>query len=279
MNLDLTIVIPTYNEEKNIVACLEAIGDDLAKEIYLIDSNSTDQTVALAKNFNVEVINFIWNGKYPKKRNWFLKNFKIDSKWILFLDADEILTPRFKREIRDKIPKTSFSGFKLNYSNFFLGRRLKGGFKLKKLALFKFGYGFYEEIKENSWSNLDMEVHEHPIINGKVGNISSEIIHKDYKGLTRYIERHNQYSDWESWRFLNLIESDNSSKKSNLKKYIKYSLISNPFFGVLYFFCQYFIMSGWRDGLIGFYFALYKASYFIQVSSKIYANRNKKNSL
>ncbi len=275
MPLDLSVVIPTYNEEKHINNCLQAIGKDFASSIYVVDSNSSDNTVKIAEKFGVNVINFKWDGKFPKKRNWFLINYEIKTKWILFLDADELLTQEFKNEISDTLPITNHKGFYLNYSNYFLNERLKGGLTMRKLALFMVGNGMYEKIDEDYWSNLDMEVHEHPIINGSLGSIKSKIDHKDFNGLKRYIAKHNQYSSWEAHRYIKNKSEGGTKNFWTLRQKIKYRFVSNPFFGIALFFYQIFILGAWKDGKIGLYFALLKSSYFIQVSSKIYELENK----
>ena len=87
--LDLTIAIPVRNEERNLAGCLEAIGPDLARRIVVIDSGSTDKTTEIARNMGAEVVDFVWDGRFPKKRNWFLRNHPPTTKWIFFLDADE----------------------------------------------------------------------------------------------------------------------------------------------------------------------------------------------
>src|SRR5690554_3999958 len=101
--LDLTIAIPVKNEEKNLPGCLSAIGNDLASRIVVIDSGSTDRTQQIAKQFGADVVDFKWNGKFPKKRNWFLRTHTPATKWILFLDADEYLTDEFKTELRRRL--------------------------------------------------------------------------------------------------------------------------------------------------------------------------------
>ena len=97
--LDLTIAIPVKNEEKNLPGCLDAIGNDLAKNIVIIDSGSTDRTRSIAEERGIEVIDFTWNGQFPKKRNWYLRNHTPSTKWIFFIDADEYLTPEFKKGV------------------------------------------------------------------------------------------------------------------------------------------------------------------------------------
>lgn len=272
-NYNLTIAIPTYNEEKHIRECIDAIGKDFADKIFVIDSFSTDQTTSIAERLGARIIQFKWNGRYPKKRNWFLANYAHEIDWILFLDADEILSKSFKSEIKQTLLKTKNKGFYINYSIYFLGKKLRGGVKMKKLALFKANCGNYERIEENSWSNLDMEVHEHPIINGKIGSIISEINHKDYNGITRYIDKHNQYSSWETYRYLKIKKEDISLNKFNNRQKLKYLILESPLSGLIYFFIQYILFGGWKDGLVGLYFALLKSSYFIQISCKIYEQK------
>jgi len=273
-NYSLSIAIPTYNEENHIKECIDAIGKDFADQIFVIDSFSNDKTTTIAESLGAQVINFKWNGKFPKKRNWFLINHEIKTKWILFLDADEILTTSFKSEIQTILPSTKNKGFYLNYTIYFLGKKLKSGIKMKKLALFQTNSGGYEKIEENYWSNLDMEVHEHPIINGKIGSIKSEIDHKDFNGIKRYIDKHNQYSSWETNRYLKMRQDFSISNKLNKRQKLKYLILESPFSGLIYFFFQYIIFGGWRDGLVGFYFALLKSSYFIQISCKIYEQKS-----
>ncbi|MGB5135674.1 MAG: glycosyltransferase [Prochlorococcaceae cyanobacterium] len=87
--LDLTVAIPVRNEECNLATCLQAIGPGFARSLVVIDSGSTDTTAAIARNHGAEVVTFEWNGRFPKKRNWFLRHHTPTTRWVLFLDADE----------------------------------------------------------------------------------------------------------------------------------------------------------------------------------------------
>ena len=91
--LPVTVAIPVKNEEANLARCLEALGR--FAEIVLIDSGSTDRTVEIARDFGIRIVNFEWDGKYPKKRNWFLLNEPPEQSWVLFLDADEVVNDAF----------------------------------------------------------------------------------------------------------------------------------------------------------------------------------------
>jgi glycosyltransferase involved in cell wall biosynthesis len=266
--LDLTIVIPVKNEELNLPQCLRAIGKDLATNVVVLDSGSTDRTQEIAEGFGAEVIDFVWNGKFPKKRNWYLRNHELNTKWVLFLDADEYLTPEFKTDLRNTLSGADKNGYWLNYTVYFLGKELKGGYPLKKLALFKVNSGEYEQIEEEHWSKLDMEVHEHPVIKGEVGVIRSKIDHQDFRGTSNFILKHNEYASWEAARFLKSRASQQSDHWT-LKQKLKYRLMRSVFMIPAFFFGSYILYQGFRDGARGFAHAVLRMSYYTQVYCKI----------
>jgi hypothetical protein len=230
----------------------------------------------IAKQYTSEIIQFHWNGKFPKKRNWALRNLEIKNKWVLFIDADEYVTNEFVAEVREKIKDPDVNGYWLNYRNYFMGKLLKHGYPLNKLALFRIGKGEYEYIPEDSWSHLDMEVHEHPIIQGRTGCIKAHIIHNDYKGLEHYISRHNAYSSWEAYRFLNL--ENESFKDMTVNQRIKYRLLQLGILPIVYFVGAYIFRLGFLDGKPGYYIAKYKAHYFFQIQTKIREIKTSKHS-
>ncbi|QDV84642.1 glycosyltransferase family 2 protein [Stieleria magnilauensis] len=266
---DLTIVIPTKNDGERLSECLQAIGRGFASEIVVVDSCSQDATASIAAEHGATLVQFQWDGKFPKKRNWFLRNHTPKTRWVLFLDSDEILSDDFKRELANTLPKSKASGYWLNYSIYFLGQELKHGYPLKKLALFRVGAGEYERIDESRWSHLDMEIHEHPIIDGEVGKIESKIDHRDFRDVSHYIAKHNEYSSWEARRFLQMKTRGETTMPLTLKQKIKYRLIESPFAGIVYFFGAYFMMGGFLDGKRGLAFAILKMGYFTQVYCKI----------
>lgn len=268
--LDLTIAIPVKNEEKNLPGCLDAIGHDLAKKIVVIDSSSTDSTPDIAKRAGAEYINFEWDGKFPKKRNWFLRNHSPETKWVLFLDADEFLTPNFKSELSRTLGSDlQVDGYWLNYNIYFMGKPLKGGYPLKKLALFEVGAGEYERIDEEKWSSMDMEIHEHPILPGEVGEIKARIDHRDLRGIDSYMQKHSEYAAWEAARYVKMRHNPAEWKNYTWKQKIKYRLMRTIWLAPVFFFGSYFLMGGFRDGKRGFVFAILKMSYFSQIYSRI----------
>jgi glycosyltransferase involved in cell wall biosynthesis len=268
--LDLTIAIPVKNEEINLPKCLASIGNDLVRDVVVLDSGSTDRTKEIAHAFGAKVIEFVWNGKFPKKRNWYLRNHQVKTKWILFLDADEYLTPAFISELKSTLTQQSDkSGYWLNYTVYFLGKELKGGYPLKKLALFEASKGEYEQIDEEHWSKLDMEVHEHPIIIGDVGNIKSKIDHQDFNGTSKFVLKHNEYASWEAARFLKATQGPQIPKGWTWKQKLKYRLMRSVFIIPLFFFGSYFWYRGFKDGARGFVHAILRMSYYTQIYCKI----------
>lgn len=265
MSIPVSVIVSVKNEEKNLPQCLAALAE--FDEVWVVDSESTDNTPNLVKDFGFTLINFKWNGKFPKKRNWALKNLNLKYNWVLFLDADERITPAFKQELQDKLKTTNVHGFWLTYENYFMGKKLRYGDKMRKLALFRKDAGAYEEIQEDYWSHLDMEVHEHPVISGKVSEIKASIIHNDYKGLEKYIDRHNAYSTWEARRYLSLRQL--GFNQLNKRQKVKYRLLASGFLPILYFIGAYFMKLGFLDGKAGYFLAKYKAHYFFQIQTKI----------
>src|SRR5690606_18094610 len=175
--LPITVAIPIKNEERNLPACLERLGD--FQTVLAVDSGSTDRSLEILADHGVPVLQFAWAGGFPKKRNWLLMQHRLDTPWVLFLDADEQLTPEFVSEVRRAIDGTDKVGFWLNYTTHFMGRVLNHGLPQRKLALFRVGAGLYERIEDPGWSTLDMEVHEHPVLDGPVGEIAAKIDHLD----------------------------------------------------------------------------------------------------
>ena len=262
--IPVTVVIPVKNEEKNLSRCLSLLED--FDEVIVVDSGSTDKTREIAVSYGCRFIDFVWNGKFPKKRNWVLRNVKLKNEWVLFLDADEFVTPEFKQELTAALKDKEIVGFWVHYINDFMGKTLCHGAVMPKLPLFRVGVGEYEFIDEDYWSHLDMEVHEHPILNGKIGEIKSPIVHYEFRGLTHYIQKHNEYSSWEANRFLKM---KGDKGKLTYRQKIKYALIDTWLLGPLYFFYSYIYKLGILDGKTGFIYASYKMQYFFNVKAKI----------
>ncbi len=139
----VTVVIPTRNEARHLARCLEAIR--CFSEVYVVDSQSTDSTVEIARAFGAEVVQFHYHGGWPKKRQWALDSLSFQNDWVLLLDADEVLTPDSANEIREAIRDPHLIGYRVFLRLNFLGRELRfGGNGFWKLSLFRRGKGHFE---------------------------------------------------------------------------------------------------------------------------------------
>jgi glycosyltransferase involved in cell wall biosynthesis len=265
VTIKVSVVVPVKNEERQLGTCLSQLKR--FAEIIVIDSGSTDATVALASLHGAQVLNFQWNGQFPKKRNWFLLNQAPQCEWVLFLDADEIVNDDFCNAVEAAISHHAYVGYWLNYTTYFKGKILQYGVPQKKLALFKVGVGLYEKIDEQQWSILDMEIHEHPILNGPVGEIAAKIDHNDDRGLNKFIEKHIQYAAWEARRFMDLQKGKTPVLTPRQK--FKYAHIAKWWFASFYFAYSYGVKLGFLDGAAGLQYAYYKAWYFAKIRTSI----------
>lgn len=266
--LPITIVIPVKNEAIFLPACLKSLEG--FAEILVVDSGSTDGTQDIALRAGCTVIDFKWNGGFPKKRNWALQTYAFKTDWVLFLDADERIGQDVKAELARKISSGSDSAYWLNYHNHFMGKVLRHGVLQRKLAMFRRDRGMYERIEDKGWSALDMEVHEHPVIEGSVGEIAAPLEHEGYRGFKHFIGRHNEYSSWEAGRYLALRGDAEAWAKLYPRQRRKYANLASIWFGPAYFVYTYIARAGFLDGRTGFIYAALKAIYFFEVSIKIH---------
>ena len=127
--LDLSVIILTYNEEIHIRRCLENITP-IVKDIFIIDSFSTDKTLDIAKEYpQVQILQNKWENNYAKQFNWGLTNAPIRTQWVLRLDADEYLLPELVKELQEKLPFISddVSGIIFNRRHIFMDKWMKRG--------------------------------------------------------------------------------------------------------------------------------------------------------
>jgi glycosyltransferase involved in cell wall biosynthesis len=266
--LPVTVVVPVRNEASAIRSCLQKLAGFEA--VVVVDSKSTDGTDKLALEMGAEVLQFNWNGSFPKKRNWVLRTYQFRTPWVFFLDADERVNAEFCTELRGALKKPAHDAFWVNYQNSFLGCELKFGEANKKLSLFRVGSGEYEEIGEQRWSSLDMEIHEHPIVKGRVGEIRSRVQHLDDRGYEHWVRKHNEYSSWEAQR-IRLLKSrgDLSYRLLTPRQKVKYRMVGSQWFPCLYFVYIFLLKRGFLDGHAGLVYALSKAIYFWNISVKL----------
>src|ERR1700686_4827966 len=169
--LPLTVIIPVRNEAHNLPRCLESLKS--VGEVYVIDSQSADDTGAIARSYGAKVVQFQYAGGGPKKRQGAINSLPLAFDWILLLDADEVLTPELADEISRAIQNPHTDGYYIALQIYFLGRQLQhSGASFWKLSLFRKGLGRFEcRLQDQDASMADMAVHEHVVETGAARNL------------------------------------------------------------------------------------------------------------
>jgi len=200
--LPISVIIPVRNEAHNLPRCLASLKS--VGEVYVIDSQSSDDTSAIADAHGAKVVQFRYAGGWPKKRQWAMDSLPLTYDWILLLDADEVVTSELAAEIQRAIEDPHTDGYYIALQIYFLGRRLRhSAASFWKLSLFRKGLGRFEcRLQDQDASMADMEVHEHIVVKGTTRKLIHPLIHHNVESLSRYIQKHNEYSNWEArvWR-------------------------------------------------------------------------------
>jgi glycosyltransferase involved in cell wall biosynthesis len=258
--VNVSAVIFTKNESANILECIKSLQN--FSQTIVIDSQSHDNTKEIALSLGAEVVDFKWNGQYPKKRQWSLDNVKYKNDWILFVDADERITEDFIFELKVFLSKFSedYAAASIPINYYFAGKRLKFGQRPRKTALLRIGKVHFPEINDLGAEGMgELEGHYQPIISGKTKKFKSAIKHNDNDPISTWMVRHINYAKWEAHLLMNQdtkIEVDAS--KSGASSWF-HRLPLRP---LAFFIYSYFLKFGFLDGRAGFDYAFAKSWYY-----------------
>jgi len=203
----VSVIVPVKNEAGNLERCLPALT--WADEVFIVDSQSTDRTAEVAAEHGATVVQFHFNGVYPKKKNWALDNLPFRNEWVLIVDADEIVVPELAREVADRIEADEADGFHLNSNYYFLGRRIRhcGYSECWNLRLFKHRLGRYERMPDASGGRAgDNEAHEHVELAGRTKRLEHVLDHHAYPTVACWVEKHNRYAVWEAAQYEHFLK-------------------------------------------------------------------------
>jgi glycosyltransferase involved in cell wall biosynthesis len=246
MRKTLSVVLATFNEEKNISNCLETIKD-LADEIIIVDGTSTDKTVEIAKKFKA-IIKITTN-----KSNFHInKQMAIDMAtcdWILQLDADEKVSKELAEEIKFKlISDSKINGYWIARKNYFLSKFLmKGGqYPDYTLRLYRKGKGHLPQI----------DVHEQTVVVGRVEYLRHALLHYPYENFASYLVKWNRYNDLFADQIKEKLKNMNFIKKAGYA--IGYLIIKPGH----WFLTTYVRHKGFMDLWPGFVFSFFSALRF-----------------
>ena len=251
----LSIIILTYNETKHLKRCIESVKD-IAEDIFIVDSYSSDETIELAKKMDLKIYQSPWKN-YSTQFNWGLDNCPIQTRWVMRLDADEIIPSELREEIKDELSKNEdIKGFVLNRGHVFLGKKIKhgGSYPIKLLRIWEYGNGYCE----NKWMD------EHIILkkSGKIKILKHPFWDYNLNNIGWWTEKHNGYATREAIDQLNkkynLFEIEQTENDTTLQSKIKknfknkfYEKLPKSIRAFLYFNYRYFIRLGFLDGYQG----------------------------
>ena len=268
--VDLTAIILTKNEEKNIEKCIKSIRS-VAKRIIVVDSYSDDDTIKIAANLVADIYQnpFI---NYATQFNWGLNHTGINTEWVLRIDADEEFTEELCNEINERLPNINenITGMTINLRIVFMGKWLRHGgmYPWKLLRIFRFKAGFLEN------RNMD----EHVALKyGEVGQFKSDFIHHDFKDLNYWTHKHNWYSNREVKDYFEHHELPEQSMKNKWamnKRKMKngvYYRLPKFFRAHMFFIYRHYLKLGFLDGTEGKIFHFLQAYWYrFLVDAKIY---------
>ena len=274
--LPVTVIVAARNEARNLPRCLESLRG--VGEVYVIDSQSTDATVEIAQSYGAHVVQFHYQGGWPKKRQWAMESLPLAHDWIFLVDADEALTPELAAEIKTAIQDPACDGYHVALRMFFLGRELRhSGASFYKLSLFRRGKGRFEcRLKDQDQSMADMEVHEHIVVAGKTARLDHPLLHHNVESLSHYIRKHDEYSNWEARVWLagesnakDLAPSFFGSQAQR-RRWLRKKFFAIPCSPALFFFYKYIFNLGFLDGVPGLIYCGLQGIQFFHIKAKIY---------
>ena len=279
--LPISVIIPVRNEAHNLPRCLASLKS--VGEVYVIDSQSSDDTSAIADAYGAKVVQFRYAGGWPKKRQWAMDSLPLTYDWILLLDADEVVTSELAAEIQRAIEDPHTDGYYIALQIYFLGRRLRhSAASFWKLSLFRKGLGRFEcRLQDQDASMADMEVHEHIVVKGTTRKLIHPLIHHNVESLSRYIQKHNEYSNWEArvWRdgSLNISQGDIQPSlwgtQAQRRRWLRRRFLWLPGSPFAFFLYKYVWSFGFLDGVPGLIYCAMQGIQFFHIKAKIYELR------
>lgn len=278
--LPITIIVMTYNEERNLRACLESVKD-YSDDIIIVDSFSNDKTKEIANEYTDRFYQHEFINQ-AKQFIWTLDTLEIKNEWIMRLDADERWTKEGLEELADIINNDKADGVYVKMQIYFMGRFMKHG---------SFYPNYFLRVYKKSKGKMeDRWMDEHIKVDGRVIQSNIDVVEANYdrqENISLWTDKHNGYSTREAVEFLiakhniqNNVDSvanlfgNKTERKRWIKEnvYFKIPLFVRPF---LYFLYRYFLKFGFLDGKSGFIFHLLHAFWYrFLVDTKVYQIEN-----
>jgi len=238
----LTAVVLTKNEEKNIERCINSLG--FCNEIIVVDDESTDDTVKITKNLGAKILSHKMVN-YGDQRNWVLD--QIRSTWVLFVDADEIVSKELAGDIQKALIKNQANGYLIHRVDHLWNHTFKYGDvgNVWLLRLARRGAGLWKGAVHETWK-----------IDGQVSKLKGDLNHYPHPTVVEFLKHINNYST------LKAAEFHESGRKTNILEII--------FAPIWRFKCLYIFKLGFLDGTAGFVHAMMMSFYVFLTAGKLF---------
>lgn len=280
--LPISVIILTLNEEQGIQRCLEGV-QSWAGEIILVDSGSSDATVALAKHYTDQIYVHPFEN-YAKQRNWSQNTLPLAHEWVFHLDANEVVSAELAAAMRRAFQHdpVGIDGFLINRRTIFLGKWIKHGglYPTYHLRLFRKSKGFCE----------DREYDQHFVVHGRVQELQGDILDHIAHELSQWTLSHERWSTAEVQEHFKRASAEPGDSPDNRvqpnlfgtaierRRWLRNKLFGrSPLFfrAFLYFFIRYFLRLGFLDGKAGLiYHVLHGFWYRFYIDAKIWEMQN-----
>lgn len=272
-SLPISIIICTKNEQNNIEHCLSSVAG--FEDVIVVDSGSQDKTTAIAQQYGAKIVQYRWDGRYPKKRQWCLENLNTRYDWVFFLDADETITDEFMKSLYATFTRKDLD----RYGGFFVKGRyiwkdtpLNFGLKNNKLCLLhknRMRYPVINDLGNNTMGEMEGHYQPVPVKGGphQMGSIDGAIDHH-IENFFGWVRRHYRYAVWEDHMNTHDLWLDDPVP---LRQSLKSLFRAVPCRSVFAFMHSYIFKLGFLDGKAGLDFAKKRALYYKLI--RIYAAR------
>ena len=247
----LSVVIITFNEEKNIGRCIDSVKN-VADEIIVVDSCSTDKTAEISQNKGAKLILQPFLG-YVEQKNFALEAASND--FVLSLDADEALDQQLETSILEEKKDFAFKGYSMNRCTNYCGKFIRHGswYPDKKLRLIAKRNAYWGGINPHDRLELNEE--------SPIKHLKGDILHYSYSSIEEHVQQNNKFST---------ISAETYFKKGKRTNIFK--MMVHPFWA---FFLGYFLRGGFLDGFYGFVVALHVAHLSFLKHAKLYLKQKK----
>jgi glycosyltransferase involved in cell wall biosynthesis len=273
---DITVIILTLNEEIHIARCINSLLP-ISKNILIIDSGSTDNTINIAESLGAKVIRNPWVN-YSTQFNYGIKNNPFNTKWLMRMDADEYILPELATEINETLPNNTenIHGYYIKRRVIFMGKWIEHGgyYPFWLLRIWRTGSGMCEEKWHDEHIKLDI---------GESQQMKYDLADHNLNNLTWWTNKHNNYANIEAMDLLNMKYEFNTKVATVApdlfgtqeqrtrwikKKYANFPLFTRPF---IYFHYRFFIRMGFLDGIPGLLWHFLQGFWYrFLVDAKIY---------